>query len=97
MLKSFGKIGQSLLRISVLNAVTHAMFQVSLKDDLPDLVKRALCRIDLNQDIFTWNVFINHLLYRIQLTDHFPETQMQLFRFHTLFHNLCSHEFIGVR
>ncbi len=68
------------------------MLQVSLKNNLPDLVKRTLCSIDLNQNILAWDIFVDHFLNCIQLSDHFSEAQMQFFRFHTLFHNPYSRD-----
>jgi hypothetical protein len=68
MFYSLGKISYGFVRVAVLNALADTMVQMSLQNNLPDLVQRALDRIYLNKHILARYVLVYHFFDRRQLT-----------------------------
>lgn len=71
---------------SMLNALANTMVQVPFQNDLTDLVQRALCGVDLNQDILAGHIFIDHCVYGVQLSHDFFHSTVYVFRIHALAH-----------
>ena len=71
MLDGFGEFRNGLIGISVFDAVTHTVVQMSLQYDLPDFVQSTFGGIDLDQDILTGNILVHHFINGLELTDDF--------------------------
>ena len=50
---------QRLIRISVLDAVAHAVLDMALEDNLSYFMKCRFCRLDLRQDILARHILIH--------------------------------------
>ena len=70
----------------MLDTISDAVLKMTFENDLSHLVQSRLCRIHLSDDILTRNVFFDHTINRLHLTDDFSKTAMQIFFIHTLFH-----------
>ena len=58
-LHSLRKLCNHLIRISVLDAVAHAVLDMALEDNLSYFMKCRFCRIDLRQDILARHILIH--------------------------------------
>ena len=89
VLKGFCEFGDGFLGVAVLDSVTDTVFEVTFENDFPEFVKGPLCGIDLNEDLFTWDIPVDHFIDRIELSDHFVHSAVQIFRIPALTH--CFH------
>ncbi len=90
MLDRFGEVADRPVRVTVRDAFTHAMIEMSLKNDLARLVERALGGVDLQEDVFARHVFVDHFVDRRHLTDDFLQTSMKIGGIHALAHRRNS-------
>lgn len=58
-LHSLRKLCNRLIRISVLDAVAHAVLDMALEDNLSYFMKCRFCRLDLRQDILARHILIH--------------------------------------
>ena len=84
------KVLDRFVRVAVLDAVTHAVLDVPLENDLAAAVQRGLGRIDLRKNILAGNVLVHHAVDGLHLTDDLFEPTVQIVGVHTLFHRLAS-------
>ena len=90
--KLFALVGacNRLIRISVLDAVAHAVLDMALEDNLSYFMKCRFYRIDLRQDILARHVLIHHTFDRLHLTDDLFQVTVKIICIHTLFHFASS-------
>ena len=84
------KVLDRFVRVAVLDAVAHAVLDVSLKHDLAAAVQRGFGRIDLRKNILAGDVLVHHAVNGLHLTDDLFEPAVQIVGVHTLFHRLTS-------
>ena len=84
------KLYNRLIRISVLDAVAHAVLDMALEDNLSYFMKCRFYRIDLRQYILARHVLIHHTFDRLHLTDDLFQVTVKIICIHTLFHFASS-------
>ena len=89
-LNRLGEARDRLFRVSVFKSVPDTMADVPLQYDLPHLMQGGLGGIELSKNIFTGNVFVNHPVDCLHLSDNLLEAAMQIFGIHALFHGGVS-------
>ena len=82
----FCKAGDCLIYVPVLDPVTDTVVDMSFQNNLPDTVKGRLGRIDLRENILTWNILIDHPVNRLHLPDDLFQTSVKIVGIHTLSH-----------
>ena len=63
------KVLDRFVRVAVLDAVTHAVLDVPLENDLAAAVQRGFGRIDLRKNILARDVLVHHAVNGLHLTD----------------------------
>ena len=63
---------------------------MSFQYNLSALVQGRFRRIDLRQNILTWNIFIYHTVNRLNLTKNLRQSAVQVLSIHTLSHVFTS-------
>ena len=87
--KPFDRLGETLDRfvgIAVFNTVSHAMFDMALENNLAALVQGGFCSINLREHVFARDVFVDHAVNRLHLTDDLLKPAMQVIGIHALSH-----------
>ena len=74
----------------VKRAIVSSGSPCSSQYDLPHLMQGGLGGIELRKNIFTGNVFVNHPVDCLHLSDNLLEAAMQIFGIHALFHGGVS-------
>jgi hypothetical protein len=82
----FGKAGNGLVGVTVLDTVPDTVVDMSFQNNLPHFMQSGLSGIDLRQNILTGNVFIHHTVNGLNLTDDLFQSSVEIFRIHTLSH-----------
>ena len=77
-------------RAIVSSGSPDTMADVPLQYDMPHLMQGGLGGIELSKNIFTGNVFVNHPVDCLHLSDNLLEAAMQIFGIHALFHGGVS-------
>ena len=93
---SFCKTFDCFIRIPVLNAIPDTVANMPLQNHLSASVKRRFGSIDLSKNILTGDIFIYHSVNRLNLTNDFLESAMQIIRIHALSHNSRLHTIRGI-
>ena len=86
-LQGFGKVGDSFFRVAGFDAFPDAVRQVPLQDNQPNAVHCALDGVDLNENLLAGNVFVNHLLNRVELSDSLVDSYVQFVGIDTFMHS----------
>ena len=89
-LHSLSKILNRLIRIPMLNTISHTMLDMPLKHNLPNLMQSRLRRIDLSQNILARNILIHHPIDRLHLPNDLLKSPVKVLRVHTLLHTITS-------
>lgn len=76
MFECLGEFSDSLIRISMLNAIAHTVVQMSFQNDLPYLVQGVFGRVYLNQYIFAGYVLVDHFIDRLDLPQNFLDSSV---------------------
>jgi hypothetical protein len=93
MFYRFGKVGYGLIGVTVFDPFPDAMVQMTLQNNLSDLMQGAFYRVYLDKDVFAGDILINHFINRLNLTGDFVEPFMQIARVHTLAHYATPYGF----
>ena len=93
---SFCKTFDCFIRIPVLNAIPDTVANMPLQNHLSASVKRRFGSIDLSKNILTGDIFIYHSVNRLNLTNDFLESAVQIIRIHALSHNSRLHTIRGI-
>ena len=88
---AFCKTFDCFIRIPVLNAIPDTVANMPLQNHLSASVKRRFGSIDLSKNILTGDIFIYHSVNRLNLTNDFLESAVQIIRIHALSHNSRLH------
>ena len=71
-------IFMSITNIPMLNAVFYTMVYMTFQNNLAHFVKSGLCRVDLGEDILTGDIFVDHPVDRLNLSDDFFQTAVKV-------------------
>ena len=82
-----GELLDGLVGVAVLDSFAHAMVEVAFEDDLAALVQGAFGGVDLHEDVFARDVFVDHFVDRVDLSYDFAEPSVKIFGIHALAHN----------
>ena len=63
------EIGNGLVSIAMLNAITHTVLDVAFEHHLSSFVQSALSGVDLRKDVFAGHILIDHAIDRLHLSD----------------------------
>ena len=77
-LHGLGEALDSLIRISMLDAVPDAVLDVAFQNHLTGLVQGGFGGIDLRQNIFAGDIFIDHAVDGLHLSDDLFQSAMQI-------------------
>ena len=84
------KSGNGLVRVAVLDAVAHAVLDMTLEHHLTAAMQRAFCSIDLRENILAGHILIHHAIDSLNLTDNLMQAPMEICRIHALSHSVPS-------
>ena len=80
---SFCKFCNRFISVSVFDSVAYTVLNMALQNDLTRFVEGGFSSIDLRENVFARNVFINHPVDGLDLADDFPETAVEILRINT--------------
>ena len=78
-LHCLGEALDSLIRISMLDAVPDAVLDVAFQNHLTGLVQGRLGGIDLGKDVFAGDIFVDHAVDGLNLADDLFQSAVQIF------------------
>ena len=86
MFHGLGKGCDGGVGIPVFDAVAHAVLQMAFQHDLAHPVQGALDRVDLDEDVLTGHVLVDHLVDGLQLAHELLHPAVQVLRIHAFSH-----------
>ena len=69
MLQGVGEVFDGGVGIAVLDAFTHTVPEMPLKNHQADLMERTVGGADLGEDVLSGDILSDHLLYAVELPD----------------------------
>ena len=85
-LHGLGEFLNGLVGVAVLDAVPHAVLDVTFQHDLPTLVQGGFGSVDLGENILAGDVLVHHAVNGLYLTDDLFQTAVQVVGIHALLH-----------
>lgn len=90
MLDRSREVPDRLIGVAVGDAFADSVLQVSLENDLPSFVERALGGVNLQENVFAGHVFVDHFVDGRHLSDDFLEAAVKIGGIHALTHRADS-------